>query len=208
MNIFDPFGDYEEKGYLQNKRGLPFGAGLSKVERDCFLVNLPFATAYLHHQRSLQYGHLLKTHHILFGDLYPWAGKPRSKVFPGKIIFKGDTMFAASHNIEKAFHIAMQGDSPGKTLGHLCYTHPFLDGNGRAIFTFFDEYLKRKNLRLNWTGISRDDFLKAIDQQIAQPDSQALDDLLAPLLSDYAQDRNSNKGLENVNWTQRKKHDK
>ena len=181
---FDPFQDGNSKGYLRNFHGLALGKKLKRAERQDFCLYLPDALRALAEYSKPGYTQLREVHETLFGGLYPWAGQDRYMLFPNSMVNKGDTQFALSNHIEKAFDLAMQPkNSFGQTLGHLAYAHPFLEGNGRALFTFFEDHLRRQGLELNWTAMDQKEFLTAIDRQIADPNGDHLDLVLNPHLT-------------------------
>lgn len=134
---WDPFNDYRKNGYLQNIHRLPLGDDLKQLEHEDFAVFLEDALLHLSQCVSPSYDDLLEVHKILFEGLYPtWAGKDRNELTPHDNVRKGNTIFCEPHNLRKAFEIGMKAPTLGQQLGHWAYTHPFLDGNGRAIFTF------------------------------------------------------------------------
>ena len=176
---FDPFGDYAEAGYLRNRMALPLGKLLKQQEHRVFQANLPTTQDFLAvHKRQPGYDALLEVHLRLFLDLYPWAGQDRLALTPDRTVHKGETVFAMPQHLRKAFDNAMNSPTPGQALGSLAYCHPFLDGNGRAIFTFFDDYLRRKGRQLDWQSLPRDELLRGLDKQINNPTSDTLDFLL------------------------------
>ena len=87
---FDPFGDFETAGYLQNLQGLKDPLEVKESEHFTFELSLEEALAYLAKKKPLDYKAVLKTHQILFGGFYPWAGKDRkgSTPFP-RTVLKG-----------------------------------------------------------------------------------------------------------------------
>lgn len=200
--MFDPFGDAKTAGYLRNFYGLPLGDKLKEVEHHDVKNFWPDTIIQLARHPNPGYPELLKIHEELFGGIYPWAGKDRFMLFPNSVVNKGTTQFALSNNIEKAFHIAMDPKNTlGQRLGHLAYSHPFLEGNGRAIFTFFDDHLRRQGVNLNWPELERGAFLKAIDKQIARPNEDHLDNFLEPHLGRYtATGSDIHSSLLTVKW--------
>jgi cell filamentation protein len=181
---FDPFCDAKTRGYLRNIHGLPEGKQLKKLEHQDFALFLPDVLLHLEELRDPAYGDLLTVHRELFGGLYPWAGQDRFELFPGSVVSKGETVFAVSDDIQKAFDLGMSHrQTPGQTLGHLAYAHPFLEGNGRALFTFFDDHLRRKRLALDWATLGKTSFLQALDAQISNPNGNSMDVALKPHLS-------------------------
>lgn len=180
---FDPFQDYKTAGYLQNRFKMPLGSDLKRLEHTSYMVALPQALAYLKKQSTPHYDDLLCVHRILFQSIYPtWAGKDRMELTPHQTVCKGNTVFAQPHTLRQGFDFALRGASVGTQLGNLAYTHPFLDGNGRALFTFFEDHLRRNGMGLRWEQLNRNTFLTALDTQIAQPDGSHLDNVLQPHL--------------------------
>jgi cell filamentation protein len=123
---------------------------------------------------------------------------------PNSAVRKGGTVFAEPQNLRKAFNVAMGSHTFGTTLGHLAYCHPFLDGNGRAIFTFFDDHLRRKGRQLAWDKLEQDTFLLALDRQINHPKSSFLDDLMDGHITLITTGSTPRSPLLDVNWFSRK----
>lgn len=202
---FDAFGDGPNAGYLRNVHGLAVGKRLKMFEHHAYQSNLPGVLDWLSsYKRQPGYDALLEVHGRLFGELYPWAGKDRLELTPDRNVRKGSTEFAQPQNLRKAFNEFLKAKTPGRALGHLAYCHPFLECNGRAIFTFFDDHLRRKGKQLDWTGLDERSFLLALDRQIAEPDSDALDNLLDPLITLNTTGSRPQSSLLGVNWTSRK----
>lgn len=75
--IFDPFGDFETAGYLQNTLGLKNPADVKQSEHFVFELGIEEALQFLAEQATLDYAAILKVHEILFSGFYPWAGHDR-----------------------------------------------------------------------------------------------------------------------------------
>lgn len=201
--ILDAFNDYEEAGYLQNSQRLPLGDDLKQLEHEDFSLFLPDALTYLSSLAAPNYDDLLEVHKIVFEGVYPtWAGKDRQELTPHTTVHKGNTVFAQPYNLRKSFDIAMKRETLGKKLGDLAYTHPFLDGNGRAIFTFFDDHIRRTGQLLQWHNLDKDEFLLALTKQIDRPAGDFLDEVLqawlVPLPPCYNHQQSS---LRKVSWS-------
>jgi len=80
--IFDPFGDFESRGYLRNSQRLKDPAEVKALEHCHFLKNLDMAFSALASLEQLAYEHVLATHKTLFGSFYPWAGQDRAAIAP------------------------------------------------------------------------------------------------------------------------------
>lgn len=71
---FDPFRDFESRGYLRNTKGLKDPKAVKLLEHTAFRMNVADALAALQGAaRPLRYQDVLDTHKRLFGDIYPWA---------------------------------------------------------------------------------------------------------------------------------------
>lgn len=73
--IFDPFGDFDTAGYLQNSLKLKDPDEVKKAEHLSFELSIEEALGYLAQTQRINYPSVLKVHEMLFSDFYPWAGK-------------------------------------------------------------------------------------------------------------------------------------
>jgi cell filamentation protein len=105
---FDPFGDFATEGYLRNFEKEKDPAIVKRVENASFMTGLDEAFAHLADSRVLTYGDVLKTHGILFGAIYPWAGQDRSQTTPKLTIKKGTVIFADAPEIRPAVEFALR----------------------------------------------------------------------------------------------------
>jgi cell filamentation protein len=148
---FDPFGDFATEGYLRNFEKEKDLSIVKRAEHASFATGLDDAFAYLAVSEVLTYGDVLKTHGILFGAIYPWAGQDRSQTAPKLTIKKGTVIFANAPEIRSAVEFALRKGQdkaymearPGEIMGYLAYGHPFLDGNGRTIMTLHSVLAQR-----------------------------------------------------------------
>jgi fido (protein-threonine AMPylation protein) len=74
---FDPFGDFESRGYLRNFASLKDISQVKDLEYASFQGNLSRAINALAAIDFIEYKHVLAIHKTLFGDVYPWAGRDR-----------------------------------------------------------------------------------------------------------------------------------
>jgi cell filamentation protein len=140
---FDPFGDFATEGYLRNFEKEKDLAIVKRAENASFTTGLDEAFASLVKAKTLSYHDVLKTHGILFGTVYPWAGQDRTQTVPKLTIKKGPVIFANAPEIRAAVDFALRKGQDkhymkaksGEIMGYLAYGHPFLDGNGRTIMT-------------------------------------------------------------------------
>ncbi|WP_404406861.1 Fic/DOC family protein [Pelagibacterium halotolerans] len=180
---FDPFGDFASRGYLRNHAGQKDMLKVKDLEHDSFRGNVERALQDLSKAEHLTYEHVRKAHETLFRDVYPWAGQDRAQTAPDLHITKGtvDFMFAShvGRGVEYALgqgnDPAMMREKPGEVMGNLAYAHPFLDGNGRTIMTVHSELCRRAEIYIDWSQIHKNDYLKALTQEIDVPGKGHLD---------------------------------
>jgi len=187
---FDPFGDFETRGYLRNVFGEKDPNIIKHLEHSSFVAGLPEAFKYLGSIRQLSYDDVLQTHKILFGDIYPWAGQDRMQSASEIAVSKGTVLFAhpkdAKAAVEYGLKLASDGmvmsARPGEVMGYLAFGHPFLDGNGRTIMVVHAELAERAGFSVEWTGTSKAAYLNALTQEIGRPGAGHLDAYLKPFL--------------------------
>lgn len=187
---FDPFGDFETRGYLRNKFAEKDPAIIKRLEHSSFLEGVAEAFNYLASIRHPSYKDVLHTHKILFEDLYPWAGQDRAQTAPDVAVSKGPVLFAHPQDARAAVEHALKIGSdqpymashPGEVMGYLAYGHPFLDGNGRTIMVIHAELARRAGISIDWAATAKDDYLTALTQEIDDPGAGRLDAYLKPFL--------------------------
>ncbi len=91
---FDPFNDFETRGYLQNVFGEKDPEIIKHLEHSAFIAGIAEAFKYLSSVRQLSYRNVPRMHQTLFGDLYPWAGQDRTETAPDIAVSKGSVLFA------------------------------------------------------------------------------------------------------------------
>jgi cell filamentation protein, protein adenylyltransferase len=156
--MFDPFNDFETRGYLHNVFGEKDPAIVKHLEHSSFIAGIADAFQYLSSIRHLSYRDVLAVHRILFGDMYPWAGQDRLQTAPGIAVSKGGILFAHPQDAQAAVEYALKIGSdessmsakPGEVMGYLAYGHPFLDGNGRTIMVVHAELAERASISIDW----------------------------------------------------------
>lgn len=188
---FDPFGDAASRGYLRNVAGTNDPALVKLLEHDSFRRNVLPALDALAQQSTIRPADLLKTHEILFRDVYPWAGQDRATLAPDLAIGKGGRfdLFAHPADIRRALDYALDlgndrsaiASRPGEVLGYLAFAHPFLDGNGRTIMTAHADLTRRAGFHIDWGPIGKTEYLTALTEELRKPSGQ-LDRLLIPLI--------------------------
>ncbi|MBQ3395242.1 MAG: Fic family protein [Synergistaceae bacterium] len=108
---------------------------------------------------------LKRIHAVMFEGLFEFAGMIRKKN-----ILKGGFRFANALFLEKI--IPVIEDMPQKNFHDITekyiemnIAHPFREGNGRVMRLWLDAILERElDTRINWSGISRNDYLSAMQR--------------------------------------------
>ena len=197
---FDPFGDFETAGYLQNALQLKDPVEIKESEHLSFELSLEDALVYLASVKTIAYSSVLKVHEILFSGFYPWAGKDRKVLVPHLAVFKGTpqnphhTAFEQPLLIEPSIDYALElasnrarfRDRPGDVMGQLAFAHPFLDGNGRTILLVFMELCFRAGFAIEWSKTNKDHYLLALSDEIREPFQGHLNHYLKPFVVDIA----------------------
>ena len=131
---------------------------------------------------------LQQIHAYLFGGLYDFAGKIRTKS-----ISKGGFTFCLAQYLEQALQTIDR--MPENTFDEIVdkyvemnVAHPFMEGNGRSTRIWLDLILKKRLKRcVDWSRINKNDYLSAMERSSA--DSSAIRGLLANALTDRIDDR-------------------
>jgi cell filamentation protein len=190
--MFDPFGDFATEGYLRNFEKEKDLAIVKRAENASFTTGLDEAFASLAEARTLSYDDVLKTHGILFGAVYPWAGQDRTQTAPKLTVRKGPVIFANAAEIRTAVEFALRKGQdkdymkakPGEIMGYLAYGHPFLDGNGRTIMTVHSVLAQRAGFSIDWSATTKNAYLDALTKEIENPPKGHLDAYLKSFMRD------------------------
>jgi cell filamentation protein len=139
---FDPFEDFQTRGYLRNHFADKEPKIVKLKEHNAFRLHVGEALSALATRPALCYRDVLETHKCLFADYYPWAGQDRAAILPDLAVGKGGRYDLFSHPLdsERAIEYALglardrttMREKPGEIMGLLAYGHPFLEGNGRT----------------------------------------------------------------------------
>jgi cell filamentation protein len=189
--IFDPFGDFAERGYLRNTAGFRDLTAIKEFEQRAFRYRLDEAVEHLKNAEQVTYQDVLDTHRILFQDVYPWAGQDRQTTAPDIAIAKGDRNDFFAHPRFDAVHYALRlgqdqaymAEHPGEVMGYLAHAHPFLDGNGRTLMVVHNELAHRAGISIDWTQTSKQGYLEALTRELDRPGNGELDEYLKPFVS-------------------------
>ncbi len=195
---FDPFGDFEKRGYLRNIARTKDSRIVRQMEHTSFATGLDTAFGRLAGRKQLTYDDVLATHKILFNAVYPWAGQDRLANAPGIGVSKGPVLFARPDLIRRTIDYALKKgqertfmvEKPGEIMGHLAYGHPFLDGNGRTIMVVHSILAQRAGFSINWAATDKTDYLNALTEEIENPRAAALDKYLKPFITNAVADGN------------------
>ena len=131
---------------------------------------------------------LQQIHAYLFGGLYDFAGKIRTKT-----ISKGGFTFCLAQYLPQTLQTIDK--MPENTFDEIVdkyvemnVAHPFMEGNGRSTRIWLDLMLKKRLQRcVDWSKINKNDYLRAMEQ--SGVDSTAIRQLLAGALTDKIHDR-------------------
>jgi cell filamentation protein len=191
---FDPFGDFETKGYLRNAAREKDRNILRRLEHSAFTTALDDVFVDLAKRKTLTYDDVLSTHQALFDAVYPWAGEDRLKHAPDLAISKGEgaekVRFADPPEIRRCVEWALKrgqdidvmATNPGTVMGYLAFGHPFLDGNGRTIMVIHCVLAHRAGISIDWASTNKTEYLTALSRELKDPDQGHLDAYLRPFV--------------------------
>ncbi|MCR5315432.1 MAG: Fic family protein [Bacteroidaceae bacterium] len=131
---------------------------------------------------------LQQIHAFLFGGLYDFAGKIRTKT-----ISKGNTIFCLAEHLHSFLQNVEQMpqtnfDEIVDKYIEMNMAHPFMEGNGRSTRIWLDLILKKQlGLCVDWSKIGKRDYLQAMIE--SEMDSSKIRELLRQALTDRIDDR-------------------
>lgn len=131
---------------------------------------------------------LQQIHAYLFGGLYDFAGKIRTKT-----ISKGNTIFCLAEHLHQ--YLQTVEAMPESTFEEIVdkyvemnMAHPFMEGNGRSTRIWLDLILKKElALCVDWSKIGKHDYLNAMIE--SEMDCSKIRELLRGALTDKIDDR-------------------
>ena len=131
---------------------------------------------------------LQQIHAYLFGGLYDFAGKIRTKT-----IAKGNTLFCLAEHLHS--YLKSVEAMPETTFDEIVdkyvemnAAHPFMEGNGRSTRIWLDMiFKKRMKMCVDWSQIDKQDYLDAMIA--SHTDSSRIRELLKGALTDRIDDR-------------------
>ena len=183
----DPFGDYETRGYLQNRSAHKDPAAIARQEQWSYRLGIEEARAELA-QGPLDYAAVLETHRILFCAAYPtWAGQDRAATAPDLRIYRPGMRFdfalpGSEREIVEHALDSEEAHSPGQLFTLLAYAHPFLDGNGRTITTVMDEAMRRQGKHIEWERMDTGAYLAALTRSLNTSNATPMNAFLRPFV--------------------------
>ena len=131
---------------------------------------------------------LQQIHAYLFGGLYDFAGKIRTKT-----IAKGNTLFCLAehlHNYLKTVEAMPETtfDEIVEKYVEMNAAHPFMEGNGRSTRIWLDLiFKKRMKMCVDWSKIDKREYLDAMIA--SHTDSSRIHELLKQAMTDKIDDR-------------------
>ena len=131
---------------------------------------------------------LQQIHAYLFGGLYDFAGKIRTKT-----IAKGNTLCCLAEHLDN--YLKTVEAMPETTFDEIVNkyvemnaAHPFMEGNGRSTRIWLDMiFRKQMKLCVDWSKIDKKDYLDAMIA--SQTDSSRIRELLKGAMTDKIDDR-------------------
>ena len=131
---------------------------------------------------------LQQIHAYLFGGLYDFAGKIRTKT-----ISKGGTIFCRAEYLMQ--NLATIEQMPEGTFDEIVdkyvemnVAHPFMEGNGRSTRIWLDMIFKRSLKKcVDWSKIDKKEYLDAMHRSVT--DATRIKELLKQALTDKIDDR-------------------
>lgn len=131
---------------------------------------------------------LQQIHAYLFGGLYDFAGKIRTKT-----IAKGNTLFCLAEHLDN--YLKIVETMPETTFDEIVdkyvemnAAHPFMEGNGRSTRIWLDMiFKKRMQVCVDWSKINKKEYLDAMIA--SHTNSDRIRTLLKDALTDKINDR-------------------
>lgn len=189
----DPYVD-PSTGVLRNRLGIKDSDELRAAEADISAAAL-FRLETSSHlgEGHFDFPHLRALHVHIFGEVYQWAGKPRTVEMAKGAWFclaRNIEEFAASVFRELAENYLVGLDRPdlvkgiAATYGQLNALHPFREGNGRTQRAFLTQLGRLGGWRLRWSDLDGDTNDEASRRSLEDGDDSALAEMVDALLEE------------------------
>ena len=131
---------------------------------------------------------LQQIHAFIFGGLYDFAGKIRTKT-----IAKGDTLFCLAEHLQN--YLQTVEKMPETSFDEIVdkyvemnMAHPFMEGNGRSTRIWLDLIFKKQlKICVDWSKINKKDYLDAMIA--SHTDNARIRELLKQAMTDKKDDR-------------------
>lgn len=193
--------EYEQDNYycypnsfvLKNKLNIQNADELKSAERE--ITALRTAQAMIDRiEGNFDFEHLKKIHHIMFGDIYEWAGKIRTvNISKGNLFciceYIEDQMGEIFKKLRRENYLQ---DCKEKSeiakrlayyLGEINSIHPFREGNGRTQRMFIEHLASSLGYQLNFMKIGSKEMLEASVRTFVL-DYKLMEELMLHALSD------------------------
>jgi len=192
--VGDPYVD-PLTGVLRNRLGIADADELRAAEADVSAAALFELEASSHiGEGHFDFGHLRALHVHIFGEIYAWAGKPRTVDIAKGAWFclaRNIDEFAASVFRELAAENYLVGLDRAElvkrvaaTYGQLNALHPFREGNGRTQRAFLTKLGRLGGWRLRWSDLDRATNDEASRRSLETGDDSALVEMVDTLLEE------------------------
>lgn len=131
---------------------------------------------------------LQQIHAYIFGGLYDFAGKIRTKnISKGGFTFANCLHFPGTLQVIERMRETSFDEIMDKYV-EMNVAHPFMEGNGRSTRIWLDLMLKRSlKLCVDWSQIDKNEYLAAMRQSVS--DSSHIKQLVKPALATKIDDR-------------------
>lgn len=177
-SLNDPYLNIDT-GVLLNKLGIDSADKLEVAEAEITTVIIAtMKLAKTYRLNNFNKSLFLSIHKEIFGDIYEWAGSVRSID-----VSKGSSYFAHAAYIDTALEqlfIELVADQRFHSIDKVVFikaityyhselnaVHPFREGNGRVIRTFLSLLSENIGWHIDWSGINKDDNIRAAQEAMA-----------------------------------------
>lgn len=188
----DPYV-YKGTNVLKNKLGIKDGSILEQAETELTVHNLLNVDEKIRCEKGkFDFEHLKKIHKHIFGDLYKWAGKPRTiDIYKSEVVLNDLSVEYSNHEmIEKDMKAAIDNLNSVKwdklnneeivkefahRIAEVWKVHAFREGNTRTTMTFACQYAEAHGFKLDKTvfrensGYVRNSLVMASIGEYAEP---------------------------------------